>query len=153
MTPDYADTIDGDELPPSGTEIALANQAEILAARDAELISEAPVQAVASQIQDVAVDTVKLLELQLKLFESELAQSARQLVQPIAQFAGAYVLGTASLIVLLFALSAGLQSAFGLSAWLALLIVAAVFCVRKDAPVLEHSSADIPPATNTSVEE
>ncbi len=34
-----------------------------------------------------------------------------------------------------------------------LLIVAAVFCVRKDAPVLEHSSADIPPATNTSVEE
>jgi len=34
-----------------------------------------------------------------------------------------------------------------------LLIVAAVFCVRKDAPVLQHSSADIPPATNTSVEE
>ena len=34
-----------------------------------------------------------------------------------------------------------------------LLIVAAVFCVRKDAPVLKHSSADIPPATNTSVEE
>lgn len=34
-----------------------------------------------------------------------------------------------------------------------LLIVAAVFCVRKDAPVLEHSSADIPPTTNTSVEE
>ena len=34
-----------------------------------------------------------------------------------------------------------------------LLIVAAVFCVRKDAPVLEHPSADIPQATNASVEE
>ena len=34
-----------------------------------------------------------------------------------------------------------------------LLIVAAVFCVRTDAPVLEPSSADLPPATNTSVEE
>ena len=34
-----------------------------------------------------------------------------------------------------------------------LLIVGAVFCVRKDAPVAEHPSADIPPATNTSVKE
>lgn len=124
MTPDFADTIDGDVLPPGETGISVPNDAHILAARDAELVPEPPVQAVAAQIQDVAADTVKLLELQLKLFESELSQSAKQLVAPVAQFAAAYVLGTASLIVLLFAFSAGLQAAFGLSPWLALLIVA-----------------------------
>lgn len=124
MTPEFADTIDGDILPPDGTAISVPSDADILAARDAELISEPPVQAVAAQIQDVASDTAKLLELQLKLFESELSQSAKQLVQPAVQFAAAYVLGTASLIVLLFALAAGLQSAFGLSTWLSLLIVA-----------------------------
>ena len=124
MTPEFADTIDGDILPPDGTAISVPSDADILAARDAELVSEAPVQAVAAQIQDVAADTVKLLELQLKLFESELSQSAKQLVQPIVQFAAAYVLGTASLIVLLFAFGAGLQAAFGLSTWLSLLIVA-----------------------------
>lgn len=121
MTPDFADTLDGAEM---SAELSPALEAEILAARDAELVAEPPIQAVAAQLQDVAGDTVKLLELQVKLFETELAQSARQLVQPVAQFAAAYVLGTASLIVLLFAISAGLQSAFGLSQWLALLIVA-----------------------------
>lgn len=125
MTPEFADSIDGgNETTPASTEMIAASEAAILAARDAELISEIPVQAVAAQVADVAVDAVKLLELQVKLFESELAQSSRQLVQPAIQFAAAYVLGTASLIVLLFAISAGLQAA-GLAPWLAMLTVAA----------------------------
>lgn len=125
MTPEFADTIDGGEgLDAPAGEITAASEAAILAARDAELISEVPVQAVAAQLGDVAVDAVKLLELQVKLFESELAQSTRQLVQPVVQFGVAYILGTASLMVLLFAISAGLQAAFGLPQWGALLIVA-----------------------------
>ena len=121
MTPDFADSIDGGT---ESTALTTTSEAEILAARDAELISEIPVQAVAAQLGDVAVDVVKLLELQVKLFESELRQSAQQLVQPIVQFAGAYVLGTASLIVLLFAISAGLEQMLGVAPWAALLIVA-----------------------------
>lgn len=126
MTPGFADSIDGGGTAAAPAETTSASEAAVLAARDAELISEIPVQAVAAQLGDVAVDAVKLLELQVKLFESELAQSARQLVQPVVQFAAAYIVGTASLMVLLFAISAGLQEAFGLAPWMALLIVAGV---------------------------
>lgn len=130
MTPDFADSIDGavaqvtSELPPT-TEPPATD----LTVKNAELIAEVPVQAIATQLGDVAVDTVKLLELQVKLFESELSQSGRQLVQPVVQFAAAYVVGTASLLVLLLAISAGLEEAFHLAPWLALLIVAGVGAV------------------------
>lgn len=72
-------------------------------------IPEVPVQAVANQLGDVALDTVRLLELQIRLFEAECRQSAQQLVQPIALFAATWMLAVASVAVLLVALGMGLH--------------------------------------------
>ena len=129
MTPAFADSIQyepGSDSPPQTeiSEIARSQKAVIPPPLEPEVITEAPVQAVAAQLGDVAVDVVKLLDLQLRLFESELAASAKQLVQPLVQLVASAVLGAASVIVLLFAASAGLQQLFNLSAALSLLIVA-----------------------------
>ncbi|MDB5392007.1 MAG: hypothetical protein JWM11_7653 [Planctomycetaceae bacterium] len=93
---------------------------------EAVVIPETPVQAAASEIGGVAIDSVKLLELQLQLFEVECSQSARRLLQPLWVLLGAGACGTASLMVLFHAIGWALHDLFGLSVSLSLFIVTIV---------------------------
>ena len=72
-------------------------------------IPEVPVQAVANQLGDVAGDAVKLLDLQLRLFEAECKQSALEVVKPIIIFAATWMMAVASVAILLLALGTGLH--------------------------------------------
>ena len=90
---------------------------------DSVVIPETPVQAAASEIGGVAVDSVKLLELQLQLFEVECSQSAQRLLRPLWVFLAAAACGTASLMVLFHAIGWALHDLFGLSVSLSLFIV------------------------------
>lgn len=150
MTPEFADSIQYDPAAPVPNQeddagSSPASEAVAPPALVPEVITELPVQAVAAQLGDVAVDTVKLLDLQLRLFESELASSAKQLVQPFLQIVASAVLGTASLIVLLFAVSAGLQQFFHLSAALSLFIVAvAGFAITAVAVQVARKQLTVP---------
>jgi hypothetical protein len=94
------------------------------AAVDEVIIPETPVQAATAELGEVAGDTVKLLELQLQLFEAELKQSALRLVQPLWMFLAATACGTASLMVVFHAFGWALHDYCGLSVSLSLFIVA-----------------------------
>jgi len=83
-------------------------------------------QAVATQIGDVASDTARLMELQIRLFEAECLQSARALVQPIAMFAATWMLAVASMAVLLLAIGTGLHELTGWPLSLMLLLATAI---------------------------
>jgi len=71
-------------------------------------IPEAPVQVVATQLGDVAVDAGRLVELQIRLFEAEFIQSGKKLIEPIAILATTGILAIASVVVLLLAAGTGL---------------------------------------------
>jgi len=89
-------------------------------------IPEVPVQAVANQLGDVAVDSAKLVELQMRLFEVELRQTMRNLTQPFAVLAGTGLVALASSILLLFAVATGLHELTGMPLSIAQLLMAAI---------------------------
>ncbi len=78
------------------------------------VIPEVPVQAVATQLGDVAMDAARLAELQIRLFEAECRQSGKQLVQPLGILAATACVAIASLVVLLMAAGTGLHE---LTSW------------------------------------
>lgn len=93
------------------------------AAEEPVSIPETPVQVMTGEIGGVAADSVKLLELQLQLFEAECKQSAQRMIGPISTLSGALACGTASLMVGFHAMGWALHDIFGLSVSLSLLIV------------------------------
>ncbi len=90
------------------------------------VIPEAPVQVVATQLGDVAVDAARLVELQIRLFEAECRQSGNELVQPLAILSATLILGVASAVVLLLAMGTGLHELTNWPLSLSLLLAAAV---------------------------
>jgi len=89
-------------------------------------IPETPVQAMTGELGEVAVDSAKLFELQLQLFETEFTQSAQRLLRPLWFLLGALACGTASLMIGFHALGWALHDIFGLPVSLSLLIVTIV---------------------------
>lgn len=77
------------------------------------VLPDVPVQVVANQLGDVAVDAGRLLELQIRLFEAECLQSGKKLVQPVAIMAATVVLSIAAVVVVLLALGSGLHELAG----------------------------------------
>jgi len=90
------------------------------------VIPDTPVQTVTEEIGGVAVDAVKLFELQLQLFEAECKQSVQRLIPPVGIFVLATTVGTASLMVLFHAMGWALHDIFALSVSLSMFIVAIV---------------------------
>jgi hypothetical protein len=102
------------ELPPS---VPVPPPAE----QETVMLPEAPVQAVASQIGDVAADTVRLIELQAQLFGTECRQTVQVIVRPLILFGVALLLAVATLTGLLLAAASALHEVFALSDSVALL--------------------------------
>lgn len=86
-------------------------------------IPEVPVQVVATQLGDVAVDAGRLLELQIRLFEAECIESGKKLIQPVALLAATVVLVLAAAIVFLLAIGTGIHEVAGWPLSLCLLLV------------------------------
>lgn len=76
-------------------------------------VPEVPVQVVANQLGDVAVDAGRLLELQIRLFEAECVQNGRRLIEPVAILATTVILGIAAVAVVLLSLGTGLHELAG----------------------------------------
>lgn len=90
---------------------------------EAVKIPETPVQTMTDGLGGVAVDSVKLVELQVQLVETELKQSVQRLVQPIGILLTGAACGTASLMMLFHAAGWALHDIFGLSVSLSLFLV------------------------------
>lgn len=104
------------ELPPPETYPLAAPEPE------PPIIPEVPVQVVANQLGDVAVDAGRLLELQIRLFEAECIQSGKRLMEPVVVLAGTVVLVLAATVVLLLAIGTGLHEIAGWPLSLCLLL-------------------------------
>lgn len=87
-------------------------------------IPEPPVQEVAKQVGDVATDAARLVELQAKLFQVELRQSALNMIQPVGIIGVAAVVMISAFILFLFGLGTGLHDLTGMPLSVAQLIVA-----------------------------
>lgn len=90
------------------------------------VIPDTPVQAVTEELGGVAVDTVKLLELQFQLFENECKQSVQRLIQPLLISATGLICGGVSLILLFHAMAWALHDLFAMPISLSLFIVTAI---------------------------
>jgi hypothetical protein len=79
---------------------------------------------VAKELGDVAGDAAKLAELQMRLFGVEARQCIRQLIVPVAIFAGAAIVAACCTGIVLFAIGSGLHEVLGLPLWISLLVAA-----------------------------
>lgn len=96
-------------------------------------IPEEPVAAVANQLGDVAVESVRLVELQFRLFEVEFRQSIYQMTLPLAVLAGTALVILASVILFLLGLGTGLHDLTALPLSISQLIVAVLGLVAAGA--------------------
>jgi uncharacterized membrane protein YqjE len=113
------------EVPPIDVQAILLAEspADPQEASEIVVVPETPVQIATEDLGGVAVDAVKLFELQLQLFHTELKQNLDRLIQPVLLLTAGGATAMAAFVVLFHALGWALHDLLGWPVSVSLLII------------------------------